>query len=417
MKYFLYAIVLFGYFVLPVVVSILGSDVEYDSDSSDPKQLIFRMVCFMIVAYFYLRGSNLYPCRYYSFGYFASLLFVAIFAFEYTFLSGNFHDLALYAFEVFFVYSIPGILMAIDMVYERDSLLKVFRNVHLLMYVVSLGSIMAIPKTLAAGVFMLGDTSYQTFSYSLALCFGINLFGILFKQDAVFDIFKTKTARWLSIILLPIQAVCVFLGGGRGGAILLIVSLIVLVIISNIVKGVSLWSVILKMSIYAIIIVTVIATVLQYNPDLNEQLFHFDRVFEYISDSGGIDMDGSSGRDTLYKIIWGQIQLSPICGYGIFRSYGFYGKSHNMFLDFLLAGGILLFAVIVLVFVHFFVKIYKMCKTDNCYICLIPLTLFSFVMLQFSGSYLFTPMFWFVLTFVLLFKNKGVKSIVLENLK
>lgn len=406
MKYFLYAIVLFGYFVLPVLVSFWGSDVEYDVEASDPKVVIYRLSSFMIVVFYYLRGTYFNPYRYYFNGFFVSVLFVLFFVFEYVFLSGDFHRLALYAFEVFFVFSIPGLLMAIDMAYDKGSLLRVFKNIHLLMYVVSFGSIMAIPKSLAAGMFVLGDANYQQFSYSCALCFSINFFGVFFKQDAIYDFFKTKTARRISIMLLPVQAVCVLFGAGRGGAVLLIVSMLVMIALNNIVKGKNIMRLFLKYTIYLVLIVAVFAILIQHYPDLNEQVFHFERVFEYISESGEIDMDASSGRDRLYKYAWEQIQLSPLFGYGVFRAYGLHGKCHNMILDLILSGGIVLISLLLLLFAKFFIKLYKMCMYDNNNICLVPLTLYPLVMLQFSGSYLFESWLWFVLSYVLSHRYK-----------
>ena len=128
-----------------------------------------------------------------------------------------------------------------------------------------------------------------------------------------------------------------------------------------------------------------------------------DRAFSYIS-SSGIDMAQTSNRDIVFELAQKNIEANRYTGYGIFHTIGAFGYPHNIFLEILEGGGIFYFAFWIIILIISIKRAYFIIKIERNLLFLVPLFIYPFVNLLFSGSYLMTGMFWFVLVFVLIYK-------------
>lgn len=127
------------------------------------------------------------------------------------------------------------------------------------------------------------------------------------------------------------------------------------------------------------------------------------RATQFLAPGGGINWEGTSGRDVVYLNTIHLIEQRPVLGYGLYGMWDVINYyPHNLFLEVLLQGGIvylIIFSWMLLLFVR---KLFRMVKTDRRYRILGILFLYPFVMLMFSGTYLNTSQFWFAVVFVLL---------------
>ena len=123
-------------------------------------------------------------------------------------------------------------------------------------------------------------------------------------------------------------------------------------------------------------------------------------------------MSRTSGRDIVYATILKSISKRPIFGYGIFNSNASEHGAHNIFLELLLQGGIIYLLFWIIVFYLFVRRLLLIIKYDNSNLILIPLSVYPFTLLLFSGSYLEQPLFWFVIAYVFNYSQKqNYKSI------
>ena len=111
-----------------------------------------------------------------------------------------------------------------------------------------------------------------------------------------------------------------------------------------------------------------------------------------------------SNRDIVFELAQKNIEANLYTGYGIFHTIGAFGYPHNIFLEILEGGGIFYFAFWIIILIISIKRAYFIIKIERNLLFLVPLFIYPSVNLLFSGSYLMTGMFWFVLVFVLIYK-------------
>lgn len=301
-------------------------------------------------------------------------------------------------FGLYLIFGLPGLFIG-AYVADSNKLSSIGKWMDVIMLTVSCGLMGIMPAVLISGGddFGVGGATYQTTAYASGFCFGLNLCNILFGPDYEhFKIFKTAVFKYLSYILLIFQIVICLMSGGRGGFVLILVNAIILLVIARRFRRILVLSVVLGG--LAIIVLNGLGK-FGLKKVLDVQM---ERTFSYIS-SNGIDMHETSNRDLVYNYAWGQIKENPIFGSGIFRNEGFY--PHNLILDFLYQGGIVYLMFWIIVLCRMFKRLARIIKTDKEAILLIPLATYPFIMLMFSGSYVDTSLFWFVVVYVFCYKG------------
>ena len=76
------------------------------------------------------------------------------------------------------------------------------------------------------------------------------------------------------------------------------------------------------------------------------------------------------------------------------------GYPHNIFLELFLQGGILFLVLGVILLIMFVVKLTKIVRTDQRMIMIVPLAIYPFTELMYTGSYMENGRFWFCMMFV-----------------
>jgi len=197
---------------------------------------------------------------------------------------------------------------------------------------------------------------------------------------------------------LLVQIIGVFLTGGRGGAVLLIIYS--LYIFLTVMKSRQSFN---KIKFIAFVSFLIISLSLLIPQLLENALFYsrFRRVFEFLSIDGGINWAGTSNRDIVYMNAIELIKNELFFGYGLFGFWDISGYPHNIILEILLNGGVLYLLIAIIVLIIFYRNIRLLIRYDAKYRIIAILALYPFVQLMFSGSYMTSSEFWFVLSLVI----------------
>ena len=73
---------------------------------------------------------------------------------------------------------------------------------------------------------------------------------------------------------------------------------------------------------------------------------------------------------------------------------------HNLFLEIMLQGGLLYLTLFVFILMMAYGKYRKMLLFDKSQVLLMPFAIYTFTQLFFSSSFIFEPLFWFVLAYI-----------------
>lgn len=246
------------------------------------------------------------------------------------------------------------------------------------------------------------NVNYQSASYMCSFAYGLNLYFIFYgKKERRFRWTSNRVYFWISLGALLTQLLCVFIAGGRGGAVLSVLYTVFFVIMTfkDKLVGHKFKGIVFALSIIALIIF-VFPLMMQNSNFYNS----FSRSFAFI-DRNGINWEGTSGRGIVYQVAYERAIKKPIVGYGIFYTLGNFGYPHNLFLEFFLEGGIL-FLIIGIVLLFYVIKkswILTLKKNDP---LILVLFLYPITMLMFSSTYIQTGLFWFVICYIIMLQEK-----------
>ncbi|MCD8843898.1 O-antigen ligase family protein [Staphylococcus gallinarum] len=229
-----------------------------------------------------------------------------------------------------------------------------------------------------------GLMNYQNVSYIAAFTFGL---GMYFFTE------KATSYKFYYIIMSFIMIPIIFIASGRGGAILLIIYIIVVSmgIVRN--KRIPNVNKILFVSIILILVVSIMSIAISFDKE--------GRTFSYLT-SSGISLDQTSGREDVYGNDIQYIKQKPLLGYGLFNYYHLINNiPHNIVFELMLIGGVFgtsIIAIIVAFILKKFRIHYDKNSTDRLamFLSIYPLTL-----LMFSSNFLVVSEFWFAIFYFL----------------
>lgn len=321
--------------------------------------------------------------------------------------TGNFSGLAFKTIGLFLLSVIPAIYLAVE-ISKKDGL-KNYENIFLgLAVIITLGILRTIPEVLNSPVYevitLFAGGHYQNMSYFSSAAFIITL--------TYFSFYSPKKSIVFALLLLTMMAIQiggVMASGGRGGLVVIFVTIVsVLFLRLKFIKTMLLFFGLL-------FIVPLILDLLPLEYFIDNQLVidRLERLVSYIS-SDGLDFSQSSHRDVFYIQSLEYFSQKPIFGHGFFsiidnspepffeRPGDFY--SHNFFLDIMLHGGILFLFFWIIILTVFFYKLYLILSHEEGQFMILVPVIYSFTQLMFSGSYLQETLFWFSVVFVLSYK-------------
>lgn len=389
--------VVFGLFFLVVAFSgsiyfmtttSLGLDYE-----SGRYQIYSTVLAFIVFAFFLLRAKRI-PSHVLSNTLFLGILVIVLF-----FLTRFFYTQPNARYESHFYVAaakfLPALLMGAAMHTERGVLEKVEKS---LIFFVALYTYL-----LARFVFssQLGlnqketfdtDTglNYQTISYYSIFTYGLTLYIISYGHYP----------RWIRVSLFFaafLQVLLAMMAGGRGAFVLGIVFTLYFGL-----KRISL----LNLLVYISLVAIGLYALQRYMAGSEMMQAGFDRIWGFFSDSEAIEDDIRWER---YRLAWISFRHSPIVGHGlgsVFYEIGMY--SHDVFLDVLCEGGVLLMGIFLLILFRFYQKSRFLLKVDSRNEIVIIIFLSSFVLLWFSSYYMSDTGFWLMISYTLSAKTRRI---------
>ena len=216
-------------------------------------------------------------------------------------------------------------------------------------------------------------------------------FGLMNYQNASY-----LSHKWIYVLFTIIDIPIVFIPGGRGGAILLILYGLFAFILITFKRGIPI-AVKSIMYIFALSISSVLIYFL-FTKGSNT------RTFSYLQ-GGTLNLEGTSGRGPIYEKGIYFIQQSPLLGYGPFNYYKLIGNiPHNIIIELILSFGLLGFFIIMICILLLVYKMIRNYDPNTIDLLVMFIAIYPITLLMFSSNYLVVSEFWFVLFY---FITKG----------
>lgn len=338
--------------------------------------------------------------------YMIPLLITFAYLFEVAFGEIGDSENALKLLQLFYAIAVSGIVVGVYC-YRFDKFYLITKNLEPLALLCTAGLIVALPTMYAEEEYAStigGSGGHQTISYVSAICFSIFLIGLKIKnKDGVgrYKFFASRFFRPVAVSLMVANAVICIIGGGRGGAVLLVINTILSLYYFS---RKNLWKTLALIGIGVAVFYCISTNISMWGIDTMFQK-GFERAFSFIG-SDGIDMSQTSDRDRVYAVACQLIETEPFGGYGLFHQYDLcelymdQPYSHNLFLELILQGGYLYLIFWIVLYLGMAKKIHHLILKGRDYPFFITIAVYPFVMLMFSGTYLTAPLYWFTLVYV-----------------
>lgn len=209
-------------------------------------------------------------------------------------------------------------------------------------------------------------------SYGSSMVIAICLYYIIFYRPGK----KIKIYYWITIVL---SMVPFFLGSSRGSILSIIFTFSLIIFFRGSFKN----------KIRSFILFILLGAAVVYFADV----FHSSLISRFLSISEDIESGSSSAaRLVIWKHVWQQFLSSPIFGDSIQSSYRVY--PHNMFLEVLMATGILGFIPFVIIVIIAFIKGIRIVKYHPKHVWIFILFSMAFVQHMLSYTFYSAIYFW-----------------------
>lgn len=391
LKYFVFALALMSSTVFFSINALMG--IQYVGTGQSNGYKYFCIVIFLLVSIY-----SFYDIKkiHYRIAILIPIVLSFFFFIEYpTAANSEQSELMIQSFSAFWAFSVSCILVGIDMGNTKD-ITRVFKWIDLLALLVIVACLKALPSMLLSRFVVFGGSNYQLYSYSAAFSSSILLYNILNDNQCRFVFLHAKIYSFITIFLIMGGVACIMASGGRGGFLLLMVNVTVLCFLRRkwIIRN-SLWVIIL---IPLVLIVLSFINVAQINSIMENGSERITQTF--FSSEGGSSVS-RAGRGEVFDIAYKMIDDNPF-GYGFFRAYAIAGiYPHNIFLEILLNGGYALLMAFICFIYYIGKKINKMIARNKVLTFVLILASYPIIMLLATSTYLWTGLFWFVISFVI----------------
>lgn len=223
--------------------------------------------------------------------------------------------------------------------------------------------------------------SYQKVSYYMAEMYAYSIYYVFFSSCR--EIKKFRIFRIVMMLMFVFCPIVCLLSGGRGAFVFII--FITCFLLFMLCKSGRLK---IPIIIAGVLVSFFVFMFLAYKFDLWNSV-GFSRISNNIS--------SDNERFIIREKALASFVTSPVFGHGLGSIWGEVGiYSHNMFLDFLVDGGIIGFIVGCLFFLKMFKRLFLLPGVNSCFIFFMIMFLKSFVMNLFSGYWFGVYQYWMI---------------------
>ena len=248
-----------------------------------------------------------------------------------------------------------------------------------------------------------GESTYdQNASYMIAFCFLIALFSLRYHDYyPKFSFLDKKWYRIFKYCLFPYLIVMAFFAGGRGAFVTIMVGLLFNIDLLKKLSRQTIKKILLGLFFGVLLLIVFLAWFDKGGEIAEFFLLSAQRITALVDFQNMDTSNATSGRDELYADALRFFSESPVYGFGL---WAYLLKiemfPHNIFLEIMLQGGLLFLTLFFFIMMMTYGKYRKMLEVDKSQIFLMPFAIYAFTLLLFSSSYIFEPLFWFVLTYI-----------------
>lgn len=288
--------------------------------------------------------------------------------------------------KFFLLWSVPAAISGVYIKYLPKKIVERFFKIVFWVFSFTFLFVILIPylNGKLPGYIDFGLMNYQNASYLSAFTIGLGVY-IILKVNVKY--------RFIYILMTLITFPSVFLPGGRGGAILLILYFLIALVMLTFKREIP---AIIKILIYMIASIAAISLIVYIINNGGDS-----RTFSYIK-GGSFDVGGTSGRGPIYEMSMYFISRQPMFGYGPFNYYYLiHNIPHNIILEMLLSFGTIGLLIILFVLLLLTINLFKNYDSNSIDLLVIFLSVYPMTLLMFSSNYLVTSEFWFVLFYFL----------------
>ena len=296
----------------------------------------------------------------------------------------------------FGVRAIPALVLG-ALIAQTNSIKELAKWIQpiMILYTISVFAVVIMNQSGYLSDYKLYGIDRQLLSYSAAFAFGMNVYLMINNtQSNNLRIFQSNKWNYLNILAVVPQIYCVLAGGGRGAFLLTLIFFAYLVIKKSRMK---LRLTFPKMLIGVALIIAILSLINLIGTGVSISS-GYDRILTFFTGENPLQ---DNNRLALWETGLNSFKENPIIGHGIGSvayEVGFY--SHNLFIDLLVEGGIV-FLIIFLVLLGIFARdIHGLIRIDKTNMLVLIIFLSSFIMLQFSGSYMSDGGIWFAFAYV-----------------
>ena len=288
---------------------------------------------------------------------------------------------------------------------ERTSITASVKYIEIVNLIQSIAAMIVTIRFFALGNRIVNDLSfggetYNTISYVSSTSVGLFLYFLYFCNPVLrFRFFNKPFCRFVYWVLIVLSTITTFLSGGRGGAVLIILYILVFIwhfnkTSANINKRIIVNALLIGVGICFVYVAI-------SNDALQSSL---SRTFSYITRTG-FDFTQTSYRNQVYTSAINSIKERVLLGYGPLNyPDGIY--PHNYFLELLLSGGIVYLIIGSFIIIRVIRRAVVSFRYNDERLLMAFVFLSTIVMLMFSGSFYLNVRFWATTTYFLcLFKE------------
>lgn len=320
------------------------------------------------------------------------ILVVSLIYILYVISPHNGEELSQNNLKFFLLWSVPAAICGIYIKYISKNTVEKFFKWIFVIFSFTFLTVILIPYIISAlpNYVNFGLMNYQNASYLSAFTVGLGIYVIL----------KVEVKHRLFYIIMTILTFpSVFIPGGRGGAILLILYILVAILIVTLKREIP---IVIKTLMYIVVFIAAFSLIIFIYKSGGES-----RTFSYIKD-GSFDVGGTSGRGQIYEMSMYFISRNPLYGYGPFNYYHLINNiPHNMVLEMLLSFGFIGLFFILIILTLLTLNMIKNYNPNSVDLLVLFITIYPITLLMFSSNYLVTSELWFVLFY---FMTKGRRN-------
>ena len=304
-------------------------------------------------------------------------------------------------FLYFVLWAIPALMVSLLIPVSNNT--KIVSLLEIISLIMGVTAFISAMKYLTSGISHLntlsfGGTNYQGLAYTAAFCVGLELyFAFVIEDTCKLRFFRRGIGKTVEALTAFIAAFAVFVSGGRGGLLLLILNIILCFFMVQTKIKTSKSNVRIR-SVFFLILAVCLACMFISKYGKNEMVGSSLERLSTIMTLEDSESTYTAGRITIVSNAIQLIKEKPLFGYGLFNLKDTYGMvyPHNIILETWMHAGFFYMLFWLGIVIRLWIMSYRLIadrSSQNAWI--VFFIAYSTIFLNVSGTYLWCSEIWF----------------------